>query len=156
MSVGVPPVEELLPHSGSMVLLDAVVDHGAEWTACSARVDANELFRGPDGRVPCWVGVEYMAQCIAVDGALRAREAGARLPIGLFLGSRELRFNARYFEPGQQLEVSARHITGDASLAAFQCEIRDRESRELLADGRLSVYVPDDLATLTSEPSRGR
>ncbi len=155
MSADLPPVEELLPHSGSMVLLSAVTGHGAESTACTARVGASELFRGPDGRVPSWVGVEYMAQCIAVDGALRARAAGAELSVGLFLGSRKLRFNASHFEPGQELEVTARHISGDASLSAFQCEIRDRESRELLADGRLSVYVPSDLATLPSEPGRG-
>ena len=155
MSAHLPPVEDLLPHSGSMVLLSAVVDHGAESTACTAQVDSSELFRGSDGRIPSWVGVEYMAQCIAVDGALRARAAGAELSVGLFLGSRKLRFHTSHFERGQELEVTALHITGDASLSAFQCEIRDRTSHKLLADGRLSVYVPADLATLTSEPGRG-
>lgn len=155
MTDPLPPVAELLPHSGPMVLLSDVIDHDAKSTSCTAEPESSELFRAADGRIPSWVGIEYMAQCIAVDGALRAREAGAELPIGLFLGSRKLRFKSSHFEPGRKLEITARHIAGDASLVAFQCEIRDRERHELLAEGRLSVYVPRDLGSLGPEAGRG-
>ncbi len=141
-----PPIGDLVPHSAPMLLLSRVVDHGPDTTECIADGEDSALFRGPDGRVPAWVGLEYMAQCIAVDSALRARCRERSAVGGLLLGSRRLRFETSHFERGQILRVSARYLAGEKKLSAFACEIRDSNTRDLLAIGRLSVTLLADQA----------
>ena len=151
-----PPIGELVPHSARMRLLSRVVGHGSDRTECIAEAEDSALFCEPDGRVPAWVGLEYMAQCIAVDSALRTRGREQAAAGGLLLGSRHLRFETSHFESGQVLRVSARYLAGERKLSAFACEIRDSKSRDLLAAGRLSVYLLADQADLQRVLSDGR
>ena len=60
-----PPVEHVLPHAGHMVLLARVVAHDEKETRCQVDIRSQRHFRREDGSVPAWVGIEYMAQCIA-------------------------------------------------------------------------------------------
>jgi predicted hotdog family 3-hydroxylacyl-ACP dehydratase len=126
-----------------MLLLDRVLEHALDRTVCRVDVEASELFRGCDGSVPAWVGLEYMAQCAAVHGALAARARGRTPGPGLFLGSRRARFRAEAFEPHQVLRVSARHHRGESGLVAFDCEIRDEAGGAALAEARVNVYTVD-------------
>ena len=71
-----PPIRDRVPHSGPMVMLDEVLTHGEQATTCHVAIAARGLFREPDGSVPVWIGVEYMAQCIAVHAGLGQRATG--------------------------------------------------------------------------------
>jgi predicted hotdog family 3-hydroxylacyl-ACP dehydratase len=122
-----------------MQLLREVVLHDDESTTCNLRVSDSALFCEDDGRVPSWVGLEYMAQCVAVDGALRGRGAAPLSGPVLLLGARMLTFEAGHFEPDQVLEVEARRIAGDHRRAAFGCSVRDARDGRTLVEGRLSV-----------------
>jgi predicted hotdog family 3-hydroxylacyl-ACP dehydratase len=72
-------IRELIPHAGSMCLLDRVVaydDAGIECAAISHR-DADNPLRHR-GMLPVHIGIEYCAQAIAVHGRLTASsETGA-------------------------------------------------------------------------------
>ena len=144
-----PPVSELVPHDGPMLLLGRVLEHCPEYTVCEVEVERSRLFVGADGRVPVWVGVEYMAQCIAAHGGLVARALDDPVRPGLFLGTRRVQFSIDAFEAGDVLRVTARHLRGDLGLASFACRLE--RGAELVAEGNLSVYVVERMEDLVAE-----
>jgi len=148
VSAPFPPIDELLPHAGPMRLLEAVVAHDAECTRCLVEPSRSELFRNAAGRIPAWVGIEYMAQCIAAHGGLLARARGEAPRPGLLLGSRRLVFHHDAFLPGRTLEVSARHVAGHSEMLAFECAVLHPGEEVPLVEGRLNVLLPRDIAAL--------
>jgi len=141
---GYPPVAELLPHTGNMILLSKVLDHEEDETHCAVEVDEQELFRDVAGDVPAWVGLEFLAQCIAAHAGLIGREAGASPKLGFLLGSRRLRFHTARFGRGSSLLVKVTRVWGGSSgMVAFDCSIEDRQTGERLVDGRLTCMTPD-------------
>jgi predicted hotdog family 3-hydroxylacyl-ACP dehydratase len=139
---GFPEIATLVPHAGPMCLLSRVLEHDRERTVCAVSVDRSALFREPDGSVPAWLGLEYMAQCMAAHAGLEAA-AGRPPPPALLLGSRRLRLAVDEFAAGTTLAVSARHHRGEAGLVAFDCEIRDAAGGPALVEGRINVYTLD-------------
>ena len=135
-----PVISDLLPHAGPWVLLSRVLDHGPEHTSCGVTVSAERPVSVPRGRVPGFVGLEYMAQCIAVHGALASPrgEGGGR--VGLLLGARRVEIPCVGFLPEQLLEVNVHHVWGDRTLFLFDCSLRDAISGEVLMQGELKVY----------------
>ena len=141
---GFPDIEALVPHRGRMRLLSGVLAHSIEETVCAVDLERSELFAEADGAVPAFVALEYMAQCAAVHAGLASR-AGHRAPSAAFLlGTRQLRLGTARFRPGQKLRVSARHQRGESGLIVFDCALRDAESGETLAEGRLNLYTVGD------------
>jgi 3-oxoacyl-[acyl-carrier-protein] synthase-1 len=136
-----PAVREVVPHAGRMVLLSEVVDDDPDQTACRVEVGEDAFLREPGGLVPAWVGVEYMAQCVAAHAGLRARARGEPVEIGFLLGSRRLDIYTSGFAPGQVLEVRARRQWGDRQLGSFACTLRDAVAGTLLVEGHLTVYL---------------
>ncbi len=135
---------ELLPHARPMLLVRRVLSHSPERTVCSVLVADSELFRAADGRVPAYVGLEYMAQCIAAHGGLLARALGRAPSPGLLVGAKQLGLHREWLAADESLEVSARLLGRAGALASFACELRAGD--ELVAEGTLSVYVSDALA----------
>jgi len=140
-ATGLPEIAELVPHSGRMLLLSHVIAHTPEKTVCAVDLERSELFHDTDGSVPGWVSLEYMAQCIAAHAGLVSGSRGERQRPGLFLGSRRTRIHVDAFHPGQCLQVTSRHLRGEARLAWFDCAVEDAADGATLAQGRLSVYA---------------
>ena len=138
-----PPVAEVLPQTGRMVLLTAVVDHAEDGTSCVVEIGEDDPFREAGGLVPAWVGLEYMAQCIAAHGGLIALARGLPLRPGVLLGSRRLSFGVQRFEIDRELRVTARHHRGERGLVAFDCDVRDLDGGSPLVHGRVNVYLVD-------------
>jgi len=150
-----PPLESLLPQSGPMRLLEAVVHHDGAETRCRTAPARAWLFADVTGRVPIWVTLELMAQCAAAHGGLRARARGEAPRPGLFLGSRRARFAVDELAPDRALEVRARQVAGGTAAAeegegdvrlAFAAAVHDAEGGPPLAEARLLVLLPRDLA----------
>ena len=138
-----PEIAELVPHRGPLCLLDRVLSHDIRETVCSVTPTAGDLLADADGRVPVWIGLEYMAQCVAAHGGLVSRSSGGSPRPGLFLGSRRVTFGAQRFEPGRPLRVTARHHAGQRGLVAFDCEVADESAEAPLVQGRVNVYIVD-------------
>jgi predicted hotdog family 3-hydroxylacyl-ACP dehydratase len=70
-------IEGLIPHAGSMCLLERVVRWDQESIVCRTRtqLDADNPLR-VGGGVPVEAGIEYAAQAMAVHGGLGDRGAG--------------------------------------------------------------------------------
>lgn len=139
-----PDVRELLPHAGPMVLINRVLRHDECETVCL--VAEHDLFRDADGSVPAWIGLEYMAQCVALHGALHGHLQRASRQIGWLVSARAVSFHADRFQADQQVEVSARSLhAGAGGLVTFSCTIRDSTTGAPLAEGRLGCVVSQEL-----------
>ena len=138
-STALPPLDALIPHSGSMRLLDRVLAHSREQTVCAIDPADSELFRDADGRVPAWVAVEYMAQGVAAHGALLDGVSSPRP--GFLVGAKRVTLHRDSFATDESLEVSARILQRVGRLASLACELRS--GGELVAEGTLSVFIPD-------------
>jgi predicted hotdog family 3-hydroxylacyl-ACP dehydratase len=146
-----PPITELLPHRGSAVLLERVVAHDDEATVCTVDPRASTLYRGDDGAVPTWVGLEYMAQAVAAHGGLLDRRAGRPPRPGFFLGSRRLAFAADRFDPDLRLEVTAKPVRASRRMMAFDCAVRREGEAEPVVSGVLTVYLLDSFEALVED-----
>ena len=146
-----PPLSTHVPHSGPMSLLDRVLEHDRGRTVCSVDPARSGLFAEPDGRVPVWLGLEYMSQCIAAHGGLAARALGEPPRPGLFLGSRRVEFETDWFAPDVGLHVTALHHRGETGLVAFDCDVRSAAGGDPLVKGRMNVYIVDDWEALEGE-----
>ena len=148
-----PPVADVLPHSGDMVLLSKILSHDADETVCMAEVDRQALFRDAAGEVGAWLGLEFMAQCIGAHAGLAARGRGEDPTLGFLLGSRRVHFHCARYLRGQSLRVRASHRWGEApGLVSFECSIEDAATHACLAEGRLSCFLPEDASGLEEMP----
>jgi len=144
-----PPIETLVPHAGPMRLIGDVIDHRPERTRCRVEVDRSRLFQRDDGTVPAWVGIEYLAQCVAAHGGLVAHGLGLPARPGLFLGSRSVELHVESFESGATLCAEAQHLRGDLGLVSFACRLtRDAGDVDALVEGNLNVYVVENIEQL--------
>jgi len=139
-----PPIERVLPHEGPSILLARVVEHEADRTVCLAAPERAGLYRGDDGGVPSWVGLEMMAQCMAAHAGLRAHAKGEPPSIGFLLGTRRLKLLAAELPLDRSLEVHAERLWGDGRMVSFTCSIREADGGAALVTGNVNAYVPDD------------
>ena len=132
-------VEELLPHSGRMVLLNRVIEFDEEYMVAEVIVRDDGLF-GDGNTVPAWLGIEYMAQTIAALGGMKRRLAGKSLNPGFLLGTRRYVCNVGTFAVGSVLIVSVNRLVEDQGLGVFECRIT---AEGISASAKLNVYQPD-------------
>jgi len=125
-------------HREPLLLLDRLIDIGPDFAVCEWKVCDKVAFIIPGAGVPTYVGVEYMAQCIAVHAGACANARGLEPPLGFLLGTRHYRARTRYFEPGVTYQATCRElIKDDQGMASFECTILLDD--KILAEGRLSV-----------------
>lgn len=143
------PVETLdirrfLPHSGVMVLLDRLLEVGPEELLAEVAIRPDSLFCDGCG-VPGWVGVEYMAQAIAVYAGYTAQLRGEAVKIGFLLGTRRYEASCPYFAVGSLLTIHVHRILqADNGIGSFECRIH--AGSEQLASATITVFQPADAA----------
>jgi predicted hotdog family 3-hydroxylacyl-ACP dehydratase len=138
---------ELLPHDGNMRLIDTLEDYGPDWVRCSVVVAGRGLFGDEDGKVPGWLGLEYMAQTAAVYAGIEQLQAGAPVTIGLLIGTRRYECSVPYFRTGSRLDVIATLLMRDGdTLAVFDCTVAN--GKEVLARAEVKAFRPDDINEL--------
>ena len=135
-------IERVVPHRGTMRLVDRLVAWDKDSVAVELRVPEEGPFSHAEG-VPAWVGVEYMAQTIAAWAGCHARAAGREPSIGFLLGTRRYESRTSWFPAGTVLRVEAiRELLGDNGLGMFRCRILGEG--EELATANVSVFEPPD------------
>jgi predicted hotdog family 3-hydroxylacyl-ACP dehydratase len=141
------PLDALLPHRDPMILLTRAV--GMEGDAFVAEVDITKtspFFEGAG--VPVWIGLEYMAQTVALfSGAKGALEGSGARP-GMLLGTRAFSCARQSFLEGETLRIVVRTVlTQDNGISAMDCLIEDAAKAEL-ARAQLTVIQLPDMAAL--------
>ena len=139
----------LIPHAGSMCLLDEVVAWDA--AAIHARTQSHRDPANPlrsDGRLRALHLCEYGAQAMAVHGGLLARAAGTAAAPGYLVSLRavELRL-ARVDDLAGPLEVHAERLLGGEG--SWQYAFRVVHADAEIASGRAAVIV----AARASDPT---
>ena len=139
-----PDIRSLLPHSGTMVLLDRVVAADADSLCAEVAIRPDSLFCNADG-VGAWVGIEYMAQAIAAYAGYLARLRGEAVKVGFLLGSRRYECSGPNFALGSILRVRIeRVLQGENGLGSFECRIDalGTEPGMALATATVTVFQP--------------
>lgn len=133
-------IRELIPHSGTMCLLDSATDWDAERIRCTAishRDSANPLLRASRLRAVC--GLEYAAQAMALHGALAAG-AGRKSHGGVLASVRDLVLHRAYLDDcGPELAIEARRLLGEASRVIYDFSVSDAVT--LILAGRAAVVL---------------
>lgn len=144
-------IDTLVPHRGAMRLLDRVIEVDEEQAVAEVDVPFDGLFVR-DGAVPAWVGIEYMAQTIALWAGARAVQAGGPPRLGFLLGSRRYEARRAAFPSGVSLRVEARcELIGSNGLGVFDCRIV--MDGDTVATARVSVFEPPEGADPLAGPS---
>lgn len=138
-------IEELLPHSPPMVLIDEIVDYSTDHLV--AKINCNKQSRFFDNTingVPGWVGLEYMAQSIAAYAGVQAKIKHQPIKLGFLLGARKYEMLQSTFLCGFSYNVSVTQLYMDESgLGKFDCMISHQQS--CFAKAKLNVYETDDI-----------
>ena len=138
-------IEELLPHRGTMLLLDRVAEFAISALVAEYSPRTDAWYADASGNMPGWIGVELMAQSVAAHVAIGKRQAGLRPKMGALLGTRSYRMSSEVgsFSAGQVLRICVEETFRDESgLAAYDCSIV--QNGESLATAVLKTFEPDD------------
>ncbi|WP_076997143.1 hydroxymyristoyl-ACP dehydratase [Variovorax sp. KK3] len=134
-------IARLIPHSGSMCLLDRLESwdtHHVHCSTCSHRHADNPLRTARGLLSPNLI--EYAAQAMALHGGLIAQE-GSPPSAGFLASARNVRLAvARLDDVEGALQVHAQRVSGDASQVLYEFTVKNDAGRAL-AEGRAVVVL---------------
>ncbi len=134
-------IEVYTPHSGPLLLVDRVLnfsDHSIE-----TETDVSEkLPFFAEGSIPSYLGLEIMAQSIAVWSGLRRGRSDTKPPIGYLLGTRKFQCKHPYIKEGAVLKTKSEQLFENEGLASFNCNLTILTNQEYidLVTAKVSVY----------------
>ena len=133
-------IDALVPHSGSMVLLDEVVMHDKLHIRCRAR-----SHRDPDhplahgGVLPGFAAIEYAAQAMAAHFSLTAGLAGPTT-IGLLGSLRDVVCEVdRLDDVIGALTIACERLSHDRAGSIYAFEVAAEDDGRVLLRGRATV-----------------
>lgn len=117
-----PPIAELIPHSGAMVLLDRLVEWSPGFARCALTIRRTMPFV-VEGTVESVVTIEYMAQAVAACLGYAALGGGDGVRVGMIIACKRFEAHADRLLVGDVLEVQVSCIQGNESLSHFDCKV---------------------------------
>lgn len=139
--IGRDAILAMVPHQGTMCLLDSVVDWDAERILCrsaSHRAADNPLRDGAGLRALHLC--EYGAQAMAVHGGLLARREGGIARPGMLVSLRAVRLHVQRVDGlDGEIDVEALRLLGSADNWQYGFRVLHRAT--LLAEGRAAVVL---------------
>jgi predicted hotdog family 3-hydroxylacyl-ACP dehydratase len=142
------PASEFVMHREPMLLLDTLVECSGGTTVCEWTVGERDSFVVSREGVPAHVGVEFMAQCVAVHAGVRARVDGLGPPLGFLLGTRHFTASVNYFGIGETYRATCRELIRDGNgMGSYECSILHGD--EVVASARLAVLEKEQGRPLT-------
>lgn len=119
------PIETLLPHRGTMLLLERVSAFASDAVTAWAQVKSDAWYADANGAMPAWIGIELMAQAIAAHVCLASLSLGEPPKPGVLLGTRRYEAHLPAFASGAQLRIDAHEVLRDqeAGYGAYECTI---------------------------------
>ncbi|MEK7889404.1 hotdog family protein [Burkholderia contaminans] len=136
-------VRDVLPHRGTMLLLDAIGRCSEAGIEVSAIARRDAWYADGNGAMPAWIGIELMAQAIAAHVGLLAAHAGGRAKPGVLLGANRYVAHRSSFDADTVLHIVARELLrGDEGHGAYECAIH--ADGVCCAEAIVKVYQPND------------
>jgi predicted hotdog family 3-hydroxylacyl-ACP dehydratase len=139
-----PAIQLLVPHSGTMSLLDRALIADENSLSAEITIRADSIFYSDNG-IGAWVGIEYMAQTIAAYAGYQAYLKNEKVKIGFLLGARCYECYCDVFPLHAVLTIHARCLLqADNGIGSFECSIHDQH-KKLLASATVTVFQPKDV-----------
>jgi len=132
-----PPIRELIPHQGPMVLLDEMVDWEPGRARCRIQIRPSMRFVS-DGVVDTIVSLEYMGQAVAASCGYAAFRGGNDIRVGMIIGCRRMDIEVPKLEVGDELTVDVREVRAQEEISVYECEVR--RGPESVASAQLTLY----------------
>jgi predicted hotdog family 3-hydroxylacyl-ACP dehydratase len=132
-----PAIAELVPHSGPMVLLDAMTEWAPGEATCVMHVRAGMPFVKGEA-LDAVALMEPMAQAVAACLGYEAFQGGEGVRVGMIIGCRKFEIEVPSLTVGDALQITVSRIRGSDTLSHFECETRRRE--ETVARATLTLY----------------
>lgn len=117
-----PPIEELVPHRGAMLLLDEVVSYEASSIVVRATVSRDAWYADQRGAMPAWIGIELMAQAAAAFAGMEARARNLAPKRGMLIGCRAYRADSPSLSGVLNINAS-RTATDESGFSLFNCSV---------------------------------
>jgi predicted hotdog family 3-hydroxylacyl-ACP dehydratase len=153
-------IEELIPHSGPMVLIEEVLEYSEQHLVAEIKIQENcKFYDAAKQGVPAWVGVEYMSQAIAALAGIYAKQQGREIKLGFLLGTRKYNIQQTILKKDHvyRIEVSQLY-KDDSGLASFDCKILEnnsvQQSDESMVEcvrAKLNVFETNDLQDIVEK-----
>jgi predicted hotdog family 3-hydroxylacyl-ACP dehydratase len=139
MRVTAAEIAGLIPHSGSMCLLDGVVHWDAKRIVCMSRSHhaADNPMRS-EGRLTVLCGIEYAMQAMAVHGGLAGHIDG-RPRAGYLASLRDIECRGERLDLAGDLLVEAEQLAGDGAHVSYRFSLQVGEL--LVLSGRALVVL---------------
>ena len=145
-----PPIEDVLPHRGSMLLIDRLIEFNNESTIAEYSPRSDTWYADAEGNMPAWVGLELMAQTVAAHVGVLKLSEGKSQKNGVLVGTRRYSSIMPNFAVDIPMQIHATIVYQDISgLAAYDCNISCGDT--ILAVATLKVFEPDDFQTFLQE-----
>ena len=139
--LGRDAIVALIPHQGSMCLLDRVLEWDTDrivLATATHRASTNPL--RADGRLRAIHLCEYGAQAMAVHGGLSARADGRTAQPGFLVSLRDVKLHVDFVDAlDGELHVSAQRLLESSGSWQYSFEVR-HEGR-VLASGRAAIIA---------------
>lgn len=133
-------IEQLIPHSGDMCLLDKVVSWDTQKIHCTSNthLDTHNPMRA-DNQLSALCAIEYAAQAMAIHGGLTAI-AGKRPKAGYLASLRDIRCTQSRLDDLQgEMNIYAEQIMGDEMRVIYQFNLFIDELE--IINGRATVVL---------------
>ena len=140
-------IESIIKHRKPMRLIDELIAFDDKSASVLVHItEQSEFYRAQHGGVPSYIGIEYMAQCIAAKAGANDLRDGNEVSLGVLLGTRKYQPVVSEFTLGQTLKVSVIEATeGQAELSVFSCHIVDiTKPTIVLAEAKINVFRPNN------------
>ena len=141
LRIGKAALRQLIPHHGTMCLLDTVErwdETSILCTTASHRDATNPLRR--DNQLEAICGLEYAAQAMAVHVGLLEQGKERRLTVGYLGGVKNLTLRTiRLDDVKEDLAIQATRLVGEVN--CFIYAFRVSVGREEFLDGRASIFL---------------
>ena len=146
-------IEQVIKHRKPMRLVDELISFDEDSACVLVKInEESEFYQAERRGVPSYIGIEYMAQCIAAQAGANELACGGDIRLGFLLGTRKYKPNCAFFTCGETLQVTATLLMADAAgLSVFDCKIVAKNQQEIiLAQAKINVYQPDNAADYVS------
>lgn len=137
-----PPIEELVPHSGALVLLEAMLEWAPGKARCSLVIREGAPFVR-DGVVESAATIEYMAQAVAACLGYEALVSGGGVRVGMIIACKKFEAHAEKLLVGDELEVKVESVQGNEMLSHFACVLS--RGGTTFSEALLTLYHAESL-----------
>lgn len=132
-----PPISELVPHHGPMVLLDELVHWEPGRARCQLQIKPGTRFVR-HGVVSSIVCIEYMGQAVAACCGYAAFRGGDDIRVGMIIGCRRMDIEVPELRVGDELTIDVSEVRAREEISVYECEAR--RGTEPVASAQLTLY----------------